>query len=73
MNSNRLLVVDDEPDICKFIASIGRAAGYDVMTCCHGGEFGRLFDETRPSMVVIDIVMPEVDGISPLSAPIVPS
>jgi DNA-binding response OmpR family regulator len=59
----RLLVVDDEPQICDFIASVGRAAGYEVLTCCHGDDFKRLYDEVHPSMVVIDNVMPEVDVI----------
>ena len=63
MNPNRLLVVDDEPELCEFVAALGRMTGYDVVTCCHGDEFRRLFSEIDPSIVVIDIVMPEVDGI----------
>lgn len=63
MNPNRLLVVDDEPELCEFVAALGRMTGYDVVTCCHGDEFKRLFAEIDPTIVVIDIVMPEVDGI----------
>ncbi len=63
MNPNRLLVVDDEPELCEFVATLGRMAGYEVVTCCHGDEFRRLFAEIHPNVVVIDIVMPEVDGI----------
>lgn len=63
MNPNRLLVVDDEPELCEFVAALGRMAGYDVVTCRHGDDFRRLFSEIDPSIVVIDIVMPDVDGI----------
>ncbi len=58
-----LLIVDDEMRVCKLIAGIGDGMGYDSRVLSDPVEFKAIFNETRPSVVVMDIVMPQVDGV----------
>src|SRR6202166_5156937 len=58
----RLLVVDDEPSITDFIALGLRHEGYDVRTAGDGHVALRAVDEFKPHIVVLDLMMPRVDG-----------
>ena len=62
-NSRRLVVVDDEPDIARFIADAAAELGYDVRTAGNAEAFKRLYDAFDPTVVILDVVMPDVDGI----------
>lgn len=61
--SNRLLVVDDEPEFATLVAEVGEALGYKAMTLHSAREFKEHFEEFRPAVCVIDIIMPEEDGV----------
>src|SRR5579859_153622 len=58
----RLLVVDDEQSITDFIALGLRHEGYEVRTAPDGRAALRAVDEFRPHLVVLDLMMPRVDG-----------
>src|SRR6202050_5473059 len=58
----RLLVVDDEQSITDFIALGLRHEGYDVRTAADGHIALRIVDEFKPHLVVLDLMMPRVDG-----------
>jgi two-component system, OmpR family, response regulator PhoP len=58
----RILVVDDEQSITDFIALGLRHEGYDVRTAPDGQIALRLVDEFKPHLVVLDLMMPRVDG-----------
>jgi len=58
----RILVVDDEQSITDFIALGLRHEGYDVRTAPDGRAAMRAVDEFRPHLVVLDLMMPRVDG-----------
>ena len=60
---NKLLVVDDEVEIGRLIARVAEQAGYSVMVLTDATEFKEVFREFEPSVVTIDILMPEIDGI----------
>jgi EAL domain-containing protein (putative c-di-GMP-specific phosphodiesterase class I) len=62
-NVNRLLVVDDEPGVLDFVAALGRKLGYTVATTPSGAEFLRLVDSFRPTMIVMDLHLPDTDGV----------
>lgn len=58
----RVLVVDDEPDLLRAVALTLRAEGYDVITARDGVEAVVRVAESVPDLVISDIRMPEVDG-----------
>ena len=63
MASGRLLVVDDEPRFRDFVKHVAVKLGFDVECAKDGREFKTLFDAIKPDVVVLDIVMPGIDGI----------
>lgn len=58
----RILVVDDEPDTVQLIKHIIQRAGYDVSGASTGKEAIVKLAEVHPSMMLLDIMMPEQDG-----------
>lgn len=63
MNSKRLLLVDDEPEFGKLVKKVAEDLGYEVMLTVEAKDFMEHYDGFDPSVVVLDIVMPETDGI----------
>ena len=57
-----ILVVDDEPKIREFIIRALSAAGYAIDFACNGADGLRLAATGRYSLVILDLVMPEMDG-----------
>jgi two-component system, OmpR family, response regulator ResD len=61
-----VLVVDDEPTIAEVVARYLERAGYDAATAGDGLEAIRLAGELRPDLVVLDVMLPEIDGLEVL-------
>ena len=59
----RLLVLDDEPDIARYIGLVAEELGYEVRVTTDPEVFKRDYDELKPTVIILDVVMPEVDGI----------
>ena len=60
---DRLLIIDDELQLGKFVAKVGSMAGYESVYTDQTDEFRRRLAEWSPSVVVIDLQMPGTDGI----------
>ncbi len=60
----RLLVVDDEPNIRELLATSLRFAGFDVQAAADGNEALRLARRTAPDLVVLDVMLPDMDGFT---------
>jgi two-component system OmpR family response regulator len=58
----RLLVVDDEETIRELLCGSLRFAGYDVTSAATGAEALRVTAESRPDLVLLDVMMPDGDG-----------
>ena len=58
----RLLVVDDEPNIVELLSASLRFAGFDVATAPDGQQALRLLESFQPDLVVLDVMMPGIDG-----------
>jgi two-component system OmpR family response regulator len=58
----RLLVVDDEPNIVELLSASLRYAGFEVETASTGVAALRLARTFRPDLLVLDVMMPEMDG-----------
>jgi diguanylate cyclase (GGDEF)-like protein len=57
-----ILVVDDDPDIARFVEVNLRSAGYDVSVAADGEEALARAAELRPDLVLLDVMMPRIDG-----------
>ena len=57
-----ILVVDDDPDIARFVEVNLRSAGYDVAVAADGEEALEKAGELRPDLVLLDVMMPRIDG-----------
>jgi two-component system, OmpR family, KDP operon response regulator KdpE len=62
MKGNRVLVVDDEPQIQKFLTVALTAAGYDVLNAETGAQALRLAATGAPDLIVLDLGLPDRDG-----------
>ncbi len=58
----KILVVDDDPAIVKLVKSILEGEGFDVDTASDGIDALVKVKEIRPSLIVLDIMMPELNG-----------
>jgi len=62
----RILIVDDEPPIINFLNLKLENAGYDVLTAGNGAEALAQVQAQNPDLIVLDIMMPEMDGFETL-------
>jgi DNA-binding response OmpR family regulator len=63
MNEARILVVEDEPSIREVVSLYLRRAGYDVSVVGDGQAALRSLSDQMPDLVVLDLMLPEVDGL----------
>jgi two-component system, OmpR family, KDP operon response regulator KdpE len=61
-----VLVVDDDVKILRFIGSSLRLAGYNVCTATCGEEALQLLETKQPQIMVLDLLMPRIDGFEVL-------
>jgi EAL domain-containing protein (putative c-di-GMP-specific phosphodiesterase class I) len=60
---NRLLVVDDEPAICMAIKRIAEPLGFIVQSLNQSAAFPQTVKEFQPSLLILDLKMPDCDGV----------
>lgn len=58
-----ILLVDDEPDILEIVGYNLSAEGYKVITAENGAEAVKLAKKKKPQLIILDVMMPEMDGI----------
>jgi DNA-binding response OmpR family regulator len=63
MIPSRILITDDEEEICNTLAEYLEDKGYEVFQATNGQDALRLLKEVRPHLMLLDIRMPEQDGI----------
>lgn len=64
MANTTIMVVDDSPFALKQIKDIVEENGYEVVGYAKNGEEGvRMYDELKPDIVILDIIMPGIDGL----------
>jgi DNA-binding response OmpR family regulator len=61
--TQRILVVDDEPAVTDLLAYNLRKALYEVVTAADGRTALRLAQECQPDLILLDLMIPEVDGL----------
>ena len=60
--ANRILVVDDEPDIITVLKGRLVSAGYDVVTAADGREALDTVRQAAPDLIILDLMLPKVNG-----------
>jgi len=63
MSNEKILLVDDEPDIIEFLGYNLTKEGFDVTTACSGKEAIEIAKVIKPDLIILDVMMPEMDGI----------
>lgn len=63
MSAQKILVVDDEPDILELVEFNLVKEGFQVMTARNGKEALQIARQNPPDLVLLDVMMPEMDGM----------
>lgn len=61
-----ILIIDDDEKLCDRLARYLGGFGYDVLTALRPSEGLAIIDESAPSLVILDVMMPEMDGFEAL-------
>jgi len=64
MPRGKILLVDDDPDIVKALTNILANEGYEIITSYTGKRAIERVKEEKPDLVLLDIMMPDMDGLS---------
>ncbi|MGA8854202.1 MAG: response regulator transcription factor [Christiangramia sp.] len=59
----QILLVDDEPDILEIVGYNLSSEGYNVTTADNGADAVKLAKKNKPHLIILDVMMPEMDGI----------
>ena len=60
--SKKVLIVDDEPNIVLSVEFLMKRAGHEVVTAGDGEEALRVLAETKPDLMILDVMMPNKNG-----------
>ncbi|BCJ93124.1 DNA-binding response regulator [Anaerocolumna cellulosilytica] len=63
MSKNTVLIIEDEPNICNFISTALTASDYKTINCQTGKEALALIPSHCPDVVLLDLGLPDMDGI----------
>ena len=67
MSKQKILLVDDEPDILEIIGFNLEREGYEVFTAPNGRKALEIARKQKPDLVLLDVMMPEMDGPTTLA------
>jgi DNA-binding response OmpR family regulator len=63
----KILIVDDHPHIVKLLQMALQPEGHTLLTAGDGEAGLRMVEEERPDLVILDVIMPELDGLRVLN------
>jgi CheY-like chemotaxis protein len=61
--ARRLLLIDDEPQMRSFLSRVAQGCGYEVRNTDDAAGFKQVYLSWIPDIVILDLVMPQIDGI----------
>ena len=66
MDKKKILVVDDDHDLQKMLKLRIEATGYEFMSVSDGAEMLKVVKENKPDVILLDIMLPNMDGYTAL-------
>ncbi len=66
INKRKILVIDDELEVIELLKKRLEKTGYQVVTATDGPQGFKTAMEQKPDLILLDIIMPEVDGLTVL-------
>ena len=66
-NKKTIMVVDDNPDIVTIVKTILEGKGHNVVSAYSGAELFSRLEEQKPDLIILDIMMPQMDGLEVLT------
>jgi CheY-like chemotaxis protein len=66
MSPGKVLVVDDEPEVRQVLIEFLSSRGYDVTPAARGADAVAIVEKDKPDLVLLDVSMPEMDGVETL-------
>ena len=60
--AEKILIVDDDPDTCQLLQFLFQRSGYRTIAVTSGSQAIRQVENQSPDLVVLDVLMPEMDG-----------
>lgn len=60
--SKRILVVDDEPDVRRFLTAVIQKRGHETLTAADGREAYEIVEREKPDLIILDLLMPNQSG-----------
>ena len=64
MSAKRILVVEDEPSLAEVVSLYLKRAGFQVQIASDGKQAMNILERQLPDFVILDLMLPEVDGLS---------
>ena len=67
MTNHKILLVDDDQNLLEMLFSIFKRAGYtNLLTAASGAQALRVWRDEQPNLIVLDVMMPDMDGFAVL-------
>jgi DNA-binding NtrC family response regulator len=60
---SKVLILDDEVDFTRFVARVATNLGHEAVTTTSPDVFKKEYSRSKPDIIILDIIMPEEDGI----------
>jgi CheY-like chemotaxis protein len=67
-DGKKILIADDSPTIVEITKAMLKEEGYEIITASNGAEALQKIGEEKPDLVLLDVMMPDMDGYSALQA-----
>ncbi|PIQ86743.1 MAG: hypothetical protein COV74_03580 [Candidatus Omnitrophica bacterium CG11_big_fil_rev_8_21_14_0_20_45_26] len=64
IHQKKIIVIDDEKDICDFLCDVLKEHGFDVTAVYSGSDALENLQAIEPDLIMLDVILPDVDGIS---------
>ena len=62
--AQKIMIVDDDANICELVRLYLKKEGFDTLVCPNGEKALEVFEKEKPDLAILDIMMPKIDGMT---------